>query len=429
MRVYGRWRLVLVTGSMIGAAMLTATSLGTGIASAAENPEFASLKVTTSVSNYPITPDPGANAFVKFTLTARNSDGKPAANATVRMSNAKPGSIFHTNAKGVLTLIEPVSVQPGSVGGTKRVTARVTAADEATGSATQELYDASQYGSCSFDGKPGLDTSLLDEMLPDEFSISAIQTLIENFGPVLGGYHTSVAGYTVTVPKASTIYAQTLLITHRSKTTYSGTGYSRHQILQVGDLLDQIQTGCTSGSGDLALCATHPGAGPGPAARIYDAYMSCLAARGVGNKTFESGARTFLARFPDPQAWAVQPLAARLAGTRPHLQPLLNFLMLHRYLRPGYDYLLERKLTVILREAAASPPGGDLQRFAAAAEALGYSLRARTGMASEVAVRVLIQAGRPLDELTDTDFTAFGRAISEREARIGQARPGRAPRP
>ena len=159
---------------------------------------------------------------------------------------------------------------------------------------------------------------------------------------------------------------------------------------------------------------------PARAAHIYDAYMSCLAAREVGNKTFESGARNFLARFPDPQDWAAQPLAARLAGTRPHLQPLLNFLMLHGHLRPGYDYLLERKLTVILREAAVSPLAGDISRFLAGAEALGYSVRARTGKASEVAVRVLIQAGRPLGELTDADFAAFEQAISERETRTGR---------
>ena len=159
---------------------------------------------------------------------------------------------------------------------------------------------------------------------------------------------------------------------------------------------------------------------PPQAAHIYDSYVACLAARGVGNKTFDSGARCFLARFPDPQAWAGLPLAARLAGTRPHLQPLLNFLMLHGHLRPGYDYLLERKLTVILREAAVSPLGGDISRFLAGAEALGYSVRARTGMASEVAARVLIQTGKPLDELTDTDFTAFGQAITERETRTGR---------
>ena len=158
---------------------------------------------------------------------------------------------------------------------------------------------------------------------------------------------------------------------------------------------------------------------PAQAEPIYRAYLNCLAARGVGNKTFDSGARCFLARYPDPRAWAGLPLEQRLAGTRPHLQPVLNFLMLHGHLRPGYDYLLERKLTVILREAAASPLGPDLERFLAGAEALGYSERARTGMASQIAVRMLIQTGRGLGGLTDADFTAFSQAITEREERLG----------
>ena len=160
---------------------------------------------------------------------------------------------------------------------------------------------------------------------------------------------------------------------------------------------------------------------PQQAVPVYDAYQGWLAARGVGNKPFDSGARCFLARFPDPQAWADLPLTARLTGSRPHLQPLLNFLMLHGHLRPGYDYLLERKLTAILREAAASPLGPDLKRFLAGAEALGYSVRPRTGMASEVAIRVLIQTGRALGELTDADFGEFRHAIAEREARLGHA--------
>ena len=159
---------------------------------------------------------------------------------------------------------------------------------------------------------------------------------------------------------------------------------------------------------------------PAQAAPIYRAYLDCLAARGVGNKTFDSGARCFLARYPDPQAWAGLPLEQRLASTRPHLQPVLNFLMLHGHLRPGYDYLLDRKLTVILREAAVSPLGPDLKRFLAGAQALGYSERARTGMASQIAVRMLIQTGRGLGELTDDDFAAFGQAITEREERLGR---------
>jgi hypothetical protein len=44
-------------------------------------------------------------------------------------------------------------------------------------------------------------------------------------------------------------------------------------------------------------------------------YLACLGARGVGNKTFDSGARCFLARYPDPQAWARLPLERRLADT------------------------------------------------------------------------------------------------------------------
>jgi site-specific recombinase XerD len=159
---------------------------------------------------------------------------------------------------------------------------------------------------------------------------------------------------------------------------------------------------------------------PAQAAPVYDAYLGWLAARGVGNHTFDSGARCFLARFPDPQAWAGLPLAARLAGTRPHLQPLLNFLMLHGHLRPGYDYLLDRKLTVILREAACSPRGPDIKRFLAGAEVLGYSVRARTGMASQIAIRMLIQTGRGLAELTDADFAELTQAITERETRLGR---------
>src|ERR1700730_17055428 len=124
--------------------------------------------------------------------------------------------------------------------------------------------------------------------------------------------------------------------------------------------------------------------------------------------------------YRDRQAWAGLPLEQRLASTRPHLQPVLNFLMLHGHLRPGYDYLLDRKLTVILREAAASPLGPDLKRFLAGAQALGYSERARTGMASQIAVRMLIQTGRGLGQLSDGDFAAFGQAITEREERLGR---------
>jgi site-specific recombinase XerD len=159
-----------------------------------------------------------------------------------------------------------------------------------------------------------------------------------------------------------------------------------------------------------------PMAVPDEAVDLYAGYLEWLARRGVGNKTFYSGARSFLVRFPDPQGWASLPLATRLQAAT-HVRPFLNFLMLHGHLQPGYDYLVERKLHAVLRDAAVSPLSVDLDRFTSAAEVLGYSVRARTGMASEVAVRMLIQSGRPLIELTDDDFARFEAAIDQREAR------------
>jgi site-specific recombinase XerD len=94
--------------------------------------------------------------------------------------------------------------------------------------------------------------------------------------------------------------------------------------------------------------------------------------------------------------------------------------MLHGHLHPGYDYLLERKLAGVLKEGALSPIGADLTAFLDAAERLGYSPRARRGMTSEIAARMLIQSAHSLAGLTDEDFGAFEVAIDEREARDGR---------
>ena len=76
-------------------------------------------------------------------------------------------------------------------------------------------------------------------------------------------------------------------------------------------------------------------------------FSEWLARRGVGNPSFFVGARSLLRRFPDPQEFATIPLSARLAEGA-YVRPILNFLMLHGYLHPGYDYLLDRKLSVAL---------------------------------------------------------------------------------
>jgi site-specific recombinase XerD len=162
-----------------------------------------------------------------------------------------------------------------------------------------------------------------------------------------------------------------------------------------------------------------PWPNPEDGADLYDTFVDWLAQREVGSPTLFTGARSLLRRFPDPQDFAALPLGSRLAE-RAHVRPMITFLMLHGYLHPGYDYLLERKLKGILKEAAMSPMGADVAAFLGAAEQLGFAIRSREAMASQAAVRILIESGRRLDQLGDDDLVAFEVALSERELRHGR---------
>ncbi len=153
--------------------------------------------------------------------------------------------------------------------------------------------------------------------------------------------------------------------------------------------------------------------------QLLGAYLAALAARGAGNTAFTAAARSFLARWPDPQAWAAEPITVRLSAS-PSARSFLNYLMLSGRLRPGYDYLLARKLSAVLREAPAGPPGMERARFLAAASEIGYLPKVAAGMCSQVVMRLLIQTGRALTELTDADLEAFGEAITARERACGR---------
>jgi integrase len=124
-------------------------------------------------------------------------------------------------------------------------------------------------------------------------------------------------------------------------------------------------------------------------------------------------------RWPDPQSWAAEPLAVRLAVCA-RTRQLVVFLMLHRHLRPGYDYLLSRTFLSLWREVPASPLHPDLERFLAAARELGFAAKAAHGAAGLVAARVLIQSGHGLDALGTGDLAEFETALDERDARSGR---------
>jgi integrase len=142
---------------------------------------------------------------------------------------------------------------------------------------------------------------------------------------------------------------------------------------------------------------------PVPEVDLLAAYDEHCGRLGLISVNLGSAARTFLRRWPDPQRWAGEPLEARLTVSHP-TRSFVTFLMLAGHLRPGYDYLICRKLAVFWRHLPPGPLAKDLARFLGAAQELGFTERTRSAAASQVIGRLLIQSGRRLDALTNNDF-------------------------
>jgi integrase len=157
-----------------------------------------------------------------------------------------------------------------------------------------------------------------------------------------------------------------------------------------------------------------------PSARDYLAeYAHHQTRTGRGNHTTTQGAKTFMRRWPNPQDWAAQPLAYRLAeGSQ--TTSFLIFLMVHGWLQPGYDYLVSRKLSSFWREIAASPRAVDMQRFRQGAEAIGFTSIQSLRIASQSVGRLLIETNVSLEQLTLDDFEALTRACRRRGLETGK---------
>ncbi|WP_424446876.1 tyrosine-type recombinase/integrase, partial [Microbacterium sp. CH-015] len=151
---------------------------------------------------------------------------------------------------------------------------------------------------------------------------------------------------------------------------------------------------------------------------LRDAYLRHLTATGRGNLSYEWAARRFFETWPDPQDWAATPLQERLsAGSA--TRPVITFLMLHGGLRPGYDYLLSRKLSPLWREIQTSPLRAEIDEFLDEAEQLGFTARTRLATGSQAPIRLLIQTGKPMRQLTVDDLQEFAAACREREHATG----------
>lgn len=152
---------------------------------------------------------------------------------------------------------------------------------------------------------------------------------------------------------------------------------------------------------------------------LLAAYRQHLAATGRGNIAYDRGATAFLRRWPDPRGWSEEPLAVRLGLGQP-LWPFVMFLLVHRLLQPGYDWLVRRKLASIWRVVIASPIQADMDRFAGAGVAVGFTPTVTRRIASQSVARLLIQTGRPLQHLRQGDLDALTQACRDRQADTGQ---------
>lgn len=207
------------------------------------------ISVSSSVSTLPLNGDPATSAFVKLSVHVVNADGTPTAGALIGLSNANPTVPFHTGTAGNFVVQEPVSVSTAQPDG-QSVDISATSPCGAAATTHQVLYGTTLQVTCDFAGRPGPDLTLLDAMLPDKYSISSAQTLIENFAPFVRQIRTQAAGYLVTVPGSTNLYAQTVHITRGSTVEYEGTGYSTRVILNPpAGWYDATTTGCVAVGG------------------------------------------------------------------------------------------------------------------------------------------------------------------------------------
>ena len=119
-------------------------------------------------------------------------------------------------------------------------------------------------------------------------------------------------------------------------------------------------------------------------------------------------------RWPDVHDWAGEPLPLRLAADH-NARPFITFLMVSRRLQPGWDYLVARKLSSFWRDLDGSALQPDLDQFMTAARSLGFTQRVASAVASQIIARLLIQTGRRLAELTESDLADLTGACQDRQ--------------
>ena len=130
------------------------------------------------------------------------------------------------------------------------------------------------------------------------------------------------------------------------------------------------------------------------------------------------GARALLARL-DGLDWHSSSVAAALDGLAQRENSFVSYLLLHGHVRPGYAYLFSHHPQLV-RLAPHSPYAEDVAAVTAIAPQLGFTPFALQSMLTEVLMRVLVQTGKRLRDLTPADFKEFRRASEIWEEETGR---------
>ena len=156
---------------------------------------------------------------------------------------------------------------------------------------------------------------------------------------------------------------------------------------------------------------------PGAAELVAD-YEAWLAVDGRGSTSYRNAAWSFLARWPDPAAFADETLAVQ-ESLGVAQRPFVTYLMATCRLHPGYDYLTH-KIGGLLTHASRGPLAGDISTFTSAAAELDYSAHTVRCATERVIVRLLIQTGRPLTRLNAVDLDELAAALHRRAQTTGK---------
>ena len=142
----------------------------------------------------------------------------------------------------------------------------------------------------------------------------------------------------------------------------------------------------------------------------YEAHVQTLSvAAGV---RFERGrhARSFLQRFPEPQAWMRRSTPARLADLhRLKAWPFVSWCFVHRHLMPDLELLLAKPGGCGLPVEWAFHDPDSLDKVAQAAVVLGWSKNWLRQVSLLAASTICLHTGKRVRELDEDDFAAvFG---------------------